>query len=55
MQQPLLKAREPGLSARDVARRLERISAPLCDTQDQRLVDAEAALRHVVRASAPCP
>jgi subtilisin family serine protease len=51
----LLKAREPQLSARDVVRRLERISAPLCGTNAQRQIDAEAALRNVMPAAAPCP
>jgi subtilisin family serine protease len=51
----LLKAREPGLAARDVVRRLERISAPLCGTNAQRQIDAEAALRNVMPAAAPCP
>lgn len=51
----LLKAREPGLSARDVVRRLERLSAPLCGTNAQRQIDAEAALRNVMPAAAPCP
>jgi subtilisin family serine protease len=51
----LLKAREPGLSAKDLVRRLERNSAPLCGTNAQRQVDAEAALRNVMPAAAPCP
>lgn len=51
----LLKSREPGLSARDVARRLERISAPLCGTNAQRQIDAEAALRNLMPAATPCP
>jgi subtilisin family serine protease len=51
----LLKAREPGLSAKDVVRRLERSSAPLCGTQAQRQIDAEAALNNVMPNAAPCP
>jgi hypothetical protein len=51
----LLKAREPSLSAKDLVRRLERISAPLCATNAQRQIDAEAALRNVMPADVPCP
>ena len=51
----LLKAHEPGLSAKAIVRRLERISAPLCGTDDQRQIDAEAALRNVRPDRAPCP
>ncbi len=51
----LLKAREPALSAKDVVRRLARISAPLCGTGAQRQIDAEAALRNVMPAEVPCP
>lgn len=51
----LLKAREPGLSAKDVVRRLERSSAPLCGTNAQRQIDAEAALRNGAPAGVPCP
>jgi subtilisin family serine protease len=51
----LLKSSEPGLSARDIARRLERQSAVLCGTNAQRQIDAEAALRNTTPADAPCP
>jgi subtilisin family serine protease len=51
----LLKSREPGLSAKDIVRRLERISASLCGTDDQRQIDAEAALLNVMPAKTPCP
>jgi Subtilase family len=50
----LLKASEPGLSAKDVARRLERQSAALCGTA-QRQIDAEAVLRNATPPDAPCP
>jgi subtilisin family serine protease len=51
----LLKSSEPGLSARDIARRLERQSAALCGSNAQRQIDAEAALRNTTPADAPCP
>jgi subtilisin family serine protease len=51
----LLKASEPKLGARDIARRLERQSAALCGTNAQRQIDAEAVLRNVTPADAPCP
>jgi subtilisin family serine protease len=51
----LLKSREPALSARDVVRRLERMSASLCGTDAQRQIDAEAALRNAMPAAVPCP
>jgi subtilisin family serine protease len=51
----LVKAREPGLSAKELVRRLERNSAALCGTDDQRQIDAEAALRNVMPAELPCP
>jgi subtilisin family serine protease len=51
----LLKASEPGLSAKDVARRLERQSAVLCGTNAQRQIDAEAVLRNAAPADAACP
>jgi subtilisin family serine protease len=51
----LLKAREPGLNAKDLVRRIERISASLCGTNAQRQIDAEAVLRNVMPDAAPCP
>ncbi len=51
----LLKASEPGLSARAIVRRLERISTPLCGTNAQRQIDAEAALRNAMPADLSCP
>ncbi len=51
----LLKAHEPGLSAKDIVRQLKRLSAPLCGTDDQRQIDAEAALRNVKPNAARCP
>ena len=51
----LVKAREPGLSAKDLVRRLERMSAALCGTDDQRQIDAAAALRIAAPAEARCP
>jgi subtilisin family serine protease len=41
----LVKSQEPGLSAKDLVRRLERRSAALCGTDEQRQIDAAAALR----------
>jgi Subtilase family len=51
----LLKAIEPGLAAKDAARRLARQSAALCGTNAQRQIDAEAVLRNTTPADAPCP
>jgi subtilisin family serine protease len=50
----LLRAREPGLSPRDVTRRLTRISANLC-SGDMRRIDAAAALENRMPAPAVCP
>lgn len=50
----LVRALNPNLSPRDVARRLTRISAPLCDGSKLRQIDAAAALRNQVPADR-CP
>jgi subtilisin family serine protease len=50
----LLRAREPGLSAKDVVRRLTRQSASLCGT-DLRQIDADAVLRNIEPPDAACP
>ena len=51
----LVKAQEPGLSANDLVRRLERTGAALCGTDDQRQIDAAAALRISAPPDARCP
>ena len=50
----LVRALNPGLTPKAVARRITRISAGLCDT-DLRQVDAAAALLNVLPADAACP
>jgi subtilisin family serine protease len=51
----LVKSQEPGLSARDLVRRLERRSAAMCGTDAQRQIDAAAALRISPPPDADCP
>lgn len=50
----LLRAREPGLSPVDVARRIERSATSLCDTRLLQ-IDAAAALGLAQASPAPCP
>jgi subtilisin family serine protease len=51
----LVKSREPGLSAKDLARRLERNTAALCGTDDQREIDAVSALTKTPAPKTNCP
>jgi subtilisin family serine protease len=50
----LVRAADPGLSPKDVARRLIRISANLCGTK-LRQIDAAAALTNVIPVDTVCP
>jgi thermitase len=50
----LLRASEPGLAPRDVARRLIRAGADLCGSKLPRL-DAAAALRISAAPASVCP
>ena len=50
----LVRALNPDLSPRDVARRLVKLSANLCGTR-LRQVDAAAAVSNVAPADTPCP
>ena len=50
----LVRALNPGLSARDIARHLVKLSANLCGTP-LRQVDAAAAVSNVAPADTPCP
>ena len=50
----LVRALDPGMTAKAVARRIARVSAGLCDT-DLRQVDAAAALLNLLPPDATCP
>ena len=51
----LVKSVEPGISAKDLARRLERNTTALCGTDAQRQIDAVAALTRAAAPGVTCP
>jgi hypothetical protein len=50
----LVKSIEPGISGKDLVRRLERNTAALCGTNAQRQIDAVAALTQTAAPGAAC-
>lgn len=51
----LVKSREPGMSAKDLVRRLGRNTAALCGTNAQRQIDAVSALTRTAAPGVMCP